>query len=101
MKPRGRSYEILVNASTLLFVLFDYTTCFFVRSQSDELRVSQMVDLRFILHLSIDWTACRRIVITQNSSSVLPGRIGSGIFKEKLVSIVNCMRTDSMLSSPI
>jgi len=43
VKPRGRSYEILVNASTLLFVLFDYTTCFFVRSQSDELRVSQMV----------------------------------------------------------
>jgi CheY-like chemotaxis protein len=41
-----------------------------------------MVDLRFILHLSVDWTACRRIVITRNSSSVLAGRIGSGIFKE-------------------
>ncbi len=34
----------------------------FVISQSSELRVPEMIDLRFILHLSIDCTAQRRKV---------------------------------------
>jgi hypothetical protein len=43
----------------LATILFNNASRVLVLSQSDGLRMPQPVDLRFMLHLSIDWTACR------------------------------------------
>jgi hypothetical protein len=46
--------RFLVNASTLLFVLFDHAPRVLVFPPPCEFRMPEMIDLRFILHLSID-----------------------------------------------